>query len=72
MSIQAQRISIARALLRRAPVLLFDEATSSLDAETEQNVIRNVVDMNGDGRTIIFVTHRPEVLKYATQVLRFS
>lgn len=69
---QAQRISIARALLRRAPVLLFDEATSSLDAETEQNVIRNVVDMNGDGRTIIFVTHRPEVLKYATQVLRFS
>lgn len=68
---QAQRISIARALLRRAPILLLDEATSSLDSETEQTVIRNVVAMNGEGRTLIFITHRPEVLKYATQVLRF-
>ena len=65
---QAQRIAIARALLRPAPVLLLDEATSSLDAATEQTVIRNIVSMN-TGRTLIFITHRPEVLKYATQKL---
>lgn len=66
---QAQRIAIARTLLKDAPVLLLDEATSSLDAETEKTVIRHIVERQGH-RTLIFVTHRPEVLKYATRVLR--
>lgn len=68
---QAQRISIARSLLKKAPVLLLDEATSSLDAETEKLVIRNIVGA-GAGQTLIFVTHRPEVLKYCTQILRLE
>lgn len=66
---QAQRIAIARSLLKDAPILLLDEATSSLDADTEKTVIRNIVERQGH-RTLIFVTHREEVLKYATQVLR--
>lgn len=66
---QAQRIGIARALLRPAPILLLDEATSSLDETTERQVLRNII-REGRGRTLIFVTHRPEVLKYCDQVLR--
>lgn len=68
---QAQRVAIARTLLKEAPVLLLDEATSALDAETEKTVIRNIMERRGD-RTLIFVTHRAEVLKYATQTLRLS
>ena len=65
---QAQRISIARALLRPAPILLLDEATSSLDAATERRVLQSII-QNHQGRTLLFVTHRPEVLRYCTQTL---
>lgn len=68
---QAQRLSIARALLKRSPILLLDEATSSLDMETEARVIRNIIE-HQKGRTLIFITHRPEVLKYCTHTLRLS
>ncbi len=53
---QAQRLAIARALLRRAPILLLDEATSALDVATEQKILEN---LRGWVRTCILVTHRP-------------
>ncbi|EHG24070.1 hypothetical protein HMPREF9332_00271 [Alloprevotella rava F0323] len=65
---QAQRIAIARALLNPAPILLLDEATSALDAETENRVIKRII-QKYQNRTIIFVTHRQEILKYSTQTL---
>lgn len=68
---QAQRIGIARALLRKTPVLLLDEVTSALDPETEERVITGVIEASR-GRTLIFVTHRPAVLKYCTQTLRME
>lgn len=68
---QAQRISIARALLKDSPILLFDESTSSLDAETEKTVVRQIVEQRA-GRTLIFITHRPEVLRYCTQHLHLE
>ena len=68
---QAQRIAIARALLKDAPFLLLDEATSALDSETERNVISNIIE-RFSGRTIIFVTHRIEALRYATQTLKLE
>lgn len=68
---QAQRLSIARALLRHSPILLLDEATSALDMETEATVIRNIMSQQ-KGRTLIFITHRPEVLKYCTHTLRLQ
>lgn len=68
---QAQRIGIARALLRKAPVLLLDEVTSALDPATEERVISGVIEASR-GRTLIFVTHRPAVLKYCTQTLRLE
>lgn len=65
---QAQRISIARALLKPCSILIMDEATSSLDEDTEKNVIKNITNLYPE-KTIIFITHRPEILKYCTHVL---
>jgi ATP-binding cassette subfamily B protein len=62
---QAQRISIARALLRDRPVMLFDEATSALDNDTECRLLRNIM-----SKTIIFITHRPAVINYCDRTLR--
>lgn len=65
---QAQRIAIARALLCNGNILVFDEATSSLDAATERTVLQNIIEAYPHF-TIIFITHRTEVLKYAAQTL---
>lgn len=65
---QAQRISIARALLRDRSIMLFDEATSALDPDTERQLLRNL--LSNRDRTIIFITHRPAVVEYCDQVLR--
>ena len=56
---QAQRLSIARAILSQAPVLLLDEATSALDADTEVLVLKRLRDT---GKTCIAVTHRPAAI----------
>lgn len=53
---QIQRLAIARAILFERPILLFDEATSSLDEETERKVLRNIKEMTG--YTVILVTHK--------------
>lgn len=68
---QAQRIAIARALLSRGNIFIFDEATSSLDTQTEQTVLERIVS-GYRGHTLIFITHRPEVLRYATQKLELQ
>ena len=57
---QAQRIAIARALLRPGHILLLDEATSALDPETERQLIKNLR-RNCTGKTFIFITHHPAV-----------
>lgn len=64
---QAQRLSIARALLRQAPILLLDEATSALDVATEKQVLKNII-MDACPRTCIVTTHRPTVLRTCTRV----
>lgn len=68
---QAQRISIARALLHDAPFMLFDESTSALDAKTEERVVKNIIG-RCQGKTLIFITHRPSVLAYCTQQLHLT
>ena len=64
---QAQRLSIARALLKNAPVLLLDEATSALDIETEKQVLKNIME-DSLPRTCIVTTHRPTALKLCKNV----
>lgn len=68
---QAQRISIARALLRKSPILLLDEATSALDVFTERQVLRNIMN-SGYARTCIVTTHRPSVLTMCDRVYRID
>ena len=65
---QAQRISIARALLRNRSIMLFDEATSALDPDTERQLLDNL--LHHSQKTIIFVTHRLAVVDYCDQVLK--
>ena len=66
---QAQRIAIARAVLRDAPILLMDEATSALDVATERMVLKNIVQKHPN-KTCIVTTHRPSVLNLCQRVYR--
>jgi len=65
---QAQRIAIARALLRDRPIMIFDEATSALDSDTERQLLENI--LADHRKTVLFITHRPAVVDYCDQVLR--
>lgn len=67
---QAQRISIARSLLRNRSIMLFDEATSALDPETERQLLQNL--LSSHDKTIIFITHRPAVIEYCDQTLKIE
>ena len=66
---QAQRIAIARAVLRDAPILLLDEATSALDVTTERKVLKNIIQQKPN-KTCIVTTHRPSVLNLCQRVYR--
>jgi ABC-type multidrug transport system fused ATPase/permease subunit len=67
---QAQRIAIARALLRDRPIMLFDEATSALDLDTERRLLKQL--LGNRQKTIIFITHRTAVLDYCDQTLHIA
>lgn len=67
---QAQRICIARALLRDRPVLIFDEATSALDEPTERKIFETL--SNDAQRTYFIVTHRSSMLRYCTSVIEIN
>ena len=65
---EAQRVTIARAILKNAPILLLDEATSSLDSWAESRV-QHAVDRLGAGRLVVAVAHRISTLRNATRIL---
>ena len=67
---QAQRIALARSLLRDRSVMLFDEATSALDPDTERQLLNNI--LSAHDKTIIFITHRPAVIDYCDQTLKLE
>ncbi len=66
---QAQRIAIARSLLRPGGILLLDEATSALDIETEKTFLTNLKKHIGS-RTVLFITHHAEVARYCDRIYR--
>ena len=65
---QQQRVSIARALLKNAPVLLLDEAMSALDSEAERE-IQAALDRLSEGRTVIAIAHRLSTVLKADQIV---
>ena len=67
---QMQRIAIARAVYSGSPVLLLDEVTSALDAETERKVLENLRSMTD--KTVLIVTHREAALDYCDKILEFT
>lgn len=68
---QIQRIAIARAILRKAPILVLDEATSALDIATEEKVIANMM-RDKEKRLTVVTTHRPSILKYCDETYNFK
>ncbi|MBR4910507.1 MAG: ABC transporter ATP-binding protein [Clostridia bacterium] len=68
---QAQRLSIARALIRNSPILLLDEATSALDIDTEEKVLKNIIKAHPN-KVIIIATHRPSALKLCKRIYRIN
>ena len=69
---QAQRIAIARALLRPGGVLILDESTSALDPQTEKGLLENLSSQYKGRKTILFISHREAVLRYADQVVNIG
>lgn len=65
---EVQRLAVARALLRRAPLLVLDEPTAALDDETEQGLLRTLGSLRA-GRAMLLVTHRPAAVALADRVL---
>ena len=68
---QAQRVSIARSLLRPGNILLLDEATSALDAETEKRFLVNLKERIGN-KTVLFITHQKEVAEFCDEVIHLQ
>ncbi len=68
---QRQRIGIARALYNNPDILILDEATSSLDEDTEEEIMKSLVTRRKDN-TIIIVTHRPKTLRYCDRIIKLE
>ena len=66
---QQQRVSIARSLMNDPEILLADEPTWALDSETSIEVMKIIMDLKNDGKTIVMVTHTPLVAKYADRII---
>ncbi len=66
---QMQRVAIARALVNDPAVILADEATGNLDTRTSFEVLVLFQQLHSEGRTIIFVTHNPEIVNYSTRTI---
>lgn len=69
---QQQRVAIARAIVNDAPIILADEPTGNLDTKTSIEVMEFFVKLNDSGKTIILVTHEPDIAQYCKRIVRFK
>ena len=68
---QQQRVAIARALITDPPVILADEPTGNLDTRTSQDVMEIFEKLNGEGKTVIIITHERDIAAYARRIVAF-
>ena len=68
---QQQRVAIARALVGEAPIIMADEPTGNLDSKTSYEVMAILQNITAQGKTVILVTHEPEVADYASRQIHF-
>jgi putative ABC transport system ATP-binding protein len=68
---QQQRVAIARALVGDAPIILADEPTGNLDTKTSHEIMNLLTELNAEGKTVIIVTHEPDVAEYTKRILHF-
>jgi putative ABC transport system ATP-binding protein len=69
---QQQRVAIARALVSDPAILLADEPTGNLDSDSSQDIMRLLGDLNRQGRTIVLITHEPDIATWARRVVRLK
>ncbi len=69
---QQQRVAVARAIVTNPALVLADEPTGNLDSHSTQDVLRIFARLNEEGRTVVLITHEPDVASQATRVITLS
>jgi putative ABC transport system ATP-binding protein len=69
---QQQRVAIARALVTQPAILLADEPTGNLDSESSVDIMKLLTRLNAEGRTVVLITHEPDIAGFAKRVVRLK